>query len=269
MAIPYLPGVPIPNTATDTPATTPPPAATYPNSQPYFWQGPTGTVYYGNYQGVPSFSYWMETQDPYFYAHGGWGGVAGGGAQHWAQEQNRQYQEQYGTDDILYHPDFGRYVSGTGQYSPRSLYNESIAMGWIPGSGTGLGGGGGGYGGGGGGGMYYPEFNYDAARAMWNRYSKRAGFGGQDRMGEWARNYFDQALLDFNTKYYGKNPPARIPKEGTSERPNMPQTADFADYLKKNFQKNDLQTIYSGLAPSQRGDYYNQYLGSGRVLSWG
>lgn len=259
MSIPYLPGVPIPNTATDTPATTPPPAPTYPNSRPYFWQGPTGTVYYGNYQGIPSYSYWMETQVPGFYEHGGWGGVAGGGAQYWANTGDRKGN---------YHTDYAQYVEATGPGSQRAAYENAIAMGWIPGSGTGLGGGGYG-GGGGGGGMYYPEFNYDAARAMWNRYSKRAGFGGQDRMGEWARNYFDQALLDFNTKYYGKNPPARIPKEGTSERPNMPQTADFADYLKKNFQKNDLQTIYSGLAPSQRGDYYNQYLGSGRVLSWG
>lgn len=138
------------------------------------------------------------------------------------------------------------------------------------------GGGGGGYSGGGGGGgggaTYYPQFDYNRAQGRWNRYITQQGFGNQDRQGDWARQYFQQSMLDFNTNWDKKHPAQRIPKEGTTDSklaPDIAQNVDYNRYLKRAFGNDSLQDIYAGLSGSRRGDQYNRYAGNGRTLAWG
>lgn len=153
------------------------------------------------------------------------------------------------------------YLAQTGQLPFDTTY----------GGGGGGGGYGYGYGGGGGGGevKYYPQFDYNQAQGLWNDYITKQGFGGQDRMGDWARSYFDQTLLDFNSDFTGKNPPKEIPVEGTTEAPPMAQTSDYAKYLKNIYNDGTIRDIYTSLPAARRGDNYAQFSGSGRTLAWG
>lgn len=150
-----------------------------------------------------------------------------------------------------------------------TLYTQYLASTAAAGGVTG--GGGGYYGGGGGGGgmKYYPQFDYNQAQGLWNTYITKQGFGRQDRQGDWARDYYNQSLLDFNSDWAKKNPPKAIPAEGTETPPAIAQTTDYNSYLKRAFGPNSLKDIYAGLSGARRGDQYNRYAGAGRTISWG
>lgn len=154
-----------------------------------------------------------------------------------------------------------------------NVYAYFLQTGQLPFDQTGgYGGGGYGYGGGGGGGggmTYYPQFDYNQAQGLWNNYITSQGFGGQDRMGDWARDYYQQTLLDFNDRFTKNNPPKEIPVEGTTEAPPMAQTSDYNTYLKDVYGNGTIQDIYSSLAPSRRGDNYAAFTGTGRTVAWG
>jgi hypothetical protein len=209
-------------------------------------------------------------QDRIKYNLGGGGAVAGGGADMAQVIMVRQD----GTVRPLVDPYTKLQLhfasSDPGWANLYSAYMAQVAAGagGEGGSGGGYGYGGGG-GGGGGGPTYYPQFDYNQAQGLWNTYITGQGFGGQDRMGDWARDYYQQTLLDFNSDFTQKNPPKEIPVEGTTEAPAMSQTSDYAKYIKDIYGKGTLNDIYSSIAPSRRGDNYAAFTGTGRTVAWG
>lgn len=142
-----------------------------------------------------------------------------------------------------------------------------------PSGASGGGGGGGGYGGGGGGGgggaTYYPQFDYNQAQGLWNTYITNEGFGGQNRRGDWGRDFYNQSLLDFNSDWTTKHQPKEIPKEGTTDAPDIAQTSDYNKYLKKNFGGETLDNVYADLSMDRRGDNAARFTGGSRVIGWG